>query len=151
MKDGSLLGASNSPHAPVIQGNPRGVAARPANYHKFAYRRQMILATPRADDIRRLWATQLGKPYDGTVMNDFLSDAFPGSRDWRLDETWFCSEGVMWAMEAGYFWGPPPVNWPKNRVSPTDLLLMLATDERWINKDTFWKPIPGLELEPWEQ
>jgi hypothetical protein len=147
MKDGTLLGASDSPAAPVIHGNPRGVASRPFDYQKFAYRRQMILATPRADDIRRLWTTQLGKPYDRSAFRGFSGDYFPGSRDWRLDETWFCSEGIVWAMETGYFWGPPPVSWPKNRVSPTDLLIMLINDERWINKDTFWDPIPGLVLD----
>lgn len=151
MRDGSLLGASNEPNSPVIHGNPCGVAARPADYHKFAYRRQMILATPRADDIRRLWATQLGKPYDDSVMYDLMSDVFPGNRDWRLDDTWFCSEGVLWAMEAGQFWGPHQLQWPKNRVSPTDLLMLLINDDRWINRETFWLPIPNLKMESWER
>jgi hypothetical protein len=148
LKDGNLLGANDDINAPVIHGNPRGVAVRPPNYQKFSYRRQAIIETDRADDIRRIWSTQLGKDYDGSSLWDMISDKFPGSRDWRLDSHWFCSEGIMWAMETGYFWGPPPILWPKNRVSPTDLLMMLCTDERWVNKDTFWQPIPGLALGP---
>ena len=56
----------------------------------------------------------------------------------------------MWAMEMGYFWGPPPLPWPKNRVSPTDILMMCLSDKRWLNKETFWNPIPGLVLGPGE-
>jgi hypothetical protein len=146
MKDGTLVGASDSPWSPYIHGNPRGVASRPMDYQKFAYRRQMVLETERADDIRRLWVSQLGKGYDGASLWDMVSDQFPGQRDWRLNDTWFCAEGVLWAMEMGYFWGPPPLPWPKNRVSPTDLLMLLLTDKRWLNRDTFWQPIPGLVL-----
>lgn len=151
LKDGNLLGANNDINAPVIHGNPRGVAIRPPDYQKFAYRRQAIIETDRADDIRRIWTTQLGKGYDNGTMWDMINDNFPGVRDWRLDDCWFCSEGVMWAMETGYFWGPPPILWPKDRVSPTDLLMLLATDKRWVNKDTFWQPIPGLVLGPDEK
>jgi hypothetical protein len=150
MKDGSLLGASYSPKAPYIHGNPCGVASRPFDYQQFKYRRQMILATERADDIRRIWSTQLGKGYDNGSLWDMIGDSFPGARDWRLNESWFCSEGVAWAMETGHFWGPHQLRWPKNRVSPTDLLLMCINDERWINRDTFWAPVPGLALGPGE-
>jgi hypothetical protein len=146
MKDGTLVGATNAPDSPYIHGNPRGVASRPMDYQKFAYRRLMILETERADDIRRLWVSQLGKDYDNGAIRNFVDDSFPGQRDWRLNDSWFCAEGVFWAMEAGYFWGPPPVLWPKNRVSPTDILMMCITDPRWLNRDTFWKPIPGLVL-----
>ena len=146
MKDGTMLGASDSPDAPFIHGNPRGVAQRPFDYQQFAYRRQAIIATPRGDDIRRMAVTQIGKPFDKSSLRDFASDAFPGKRDWRLDENWFCAELIFWSMEAAYFWGAPPVPWPKNRVSPTDILMMLLTDARWLNKETFWDPVPGLVL-----
>jgi hypothetical protein len=150
MKDGTLLGASNAPKCPHIHGNPRGVANRPPDYMAFAYRRQMVIATPRADDIRRLATTQLGKPFDNSGIRDFASDKFPGKRDWRLDECWFCAELAMWSMEMGYLWGTPPMPWPKNRVSPTDIIMMMLTDERWTNRDTFWDPIPDLKLGPGE-
>jgi hypothetical protein len=45
MKDGTLIGASDSPNAPCIHGNKRGVAQRPFDYQEFSYRRQMIIAT----------------------------------------------------------------------------------------------------------
>jgi hypothetical protein len=151
MKDGSLLGASNDPAAPFIHGNPSGVATRPPDYQLFAFRRQMILDTERADDIRRLAVTQLGKKYDNSAMWSFIDDKFPGVRDWRLNESWFCSELIMWAMEMGHYWGSPKaVMWPKNRVTPTDLLLMCIHDTRWVNRDTFWQPVPGLVLGPGE-
>ena len=148
MKDGTLLGASNDPASPHIHGNPMGVATRPFDYQAFAYRRQMVLATRRADDIRRLAVTQLGKGYDNSAMWSFMDDKFPGARDWRLNENWFCSELILWAMETGHFWGPKPISWPKNCCTPTDLLMMLINDDRWLNRDTFWLPIPGLVLGP---
>jgi hypothetical protein len=148
MKDGNLLGASNSPDAPFMHGNPRGVAIRPPDYQRFAYRRQMVLATERADDIRRMASTQLGKDFDNTGLRDFISDSFPGLRDWRLNESWFCAELVAWAMEMGGFWQPKILIWPRNRVSPTDLLLVCLMDDRWLNRTEFWKPIPGLVLGP---
>jgi hypothetical protein len=150
LKDGTLLGASNSPDAPFIHGNPCGVAQRPFDYQPFAYRRQMYIATERADDIRRIATTQLGKSFDNSALKDFMSDSFPGHRDWRLTDSWFCAELVMWAMEAGYMWdGALP--WPRNRVSPTDILMMMLGDERWFNKETFWQPVPGLVLGPGER
>ena len=151
LKDGSLLGASDSPNAPIIHGNPRGVATRPPNYQKFGYRRQMILTTKRADDIRRMASTQIGKDFDRTSLRDFISDAFPGQRDWRLNESWFCAELVVWAMEMGGFWDNKQLQWPRNRVSPTDILLVCLMDDRWVNRDEFWNPIEGLTREPDER
>ena len=150
VKDGTLIGASDNPKAPFIHGNPRGVAQRPVDYQEFAYRRDMVLATHRADDIRRIAVTQLGKDFDSSAIKDFVSDSFPGLRDWRLTDSWFCAELVIWAMETGGFWGAHRLLWPKNRVSPTDILLMCLTDDRWLNRDSFWLPIPGLELGPHE-
>jgi hypothetical protein len=151
LKDGTLLGASDSPNAPYIHGNPRGVATRPMDYQQFAYRRQMVIETERADDIRRIAVSQLGKSFDRTAIRDFINDSFPGYRDWRLNDSWFCAELIMWAMESGYMWGSPPIPWPKNRVSPTDILMMFVTDKRWLNRDTFWLPIPSLVLGPGER
>jgi len=150
MPDGNMLGASDNPKAPVIEGNPRGVAIRPQGYQKFAYRRRMILETDRADDIRAIARTQLGKGFDNSGLKDFLSDKFPGQRDWRLDEHWFCAELVMWALDVGGFWQPERMVWPRNRVSPTDVLVALLMDPRWINRETFWNPVPGLQLYPGE-
>ncbi len=153
MEDGSLLGASNSPGSPTIRGNPSGVALRPQNYLDpyggFAYRRRMVLATTRAHDIQQITLSQLGKPFDGNMIHDMVGDKFPGVRDWRLGDCWRCSELIAWGMETGNFWGGP-LSWPKNKLSPTDLCLVLLADRRWTNPDTFWLPIPGLPLGPKE-
>ncbi len=155
LENGSLVGASNSPDAPIVHGNPNGVAIRPANYQLFGYRRRMVLETPRATDIKNIWLSQVGKDFDKTFVWDFASDKWPGARDWRLTNSWVCAEGVTWSMETGGFWADDfpdgRLPWPKNRVSPTDLLLVLLTDQRWVNRDTFWQPIPGLILDPGER
>lgn len=154
MEDGNLLGASNSPLSPVISGNPAGVALRPPDYLDpyggFAYRRRMVLATSRAKDIRAITASQIGKPFDRNMVYDMLGDKFPGVRDWRLGDCWRCSELVAWGMETGNFWNGP-LNWPKNKLSPTDLCLVLLSDARWTNSSTFWDPVPGLTLGPRER
>ncbi len=150
LSDGNFLGASDSPDAPIIHGNPRGVAVRPHNYQLFGYRRRAILETPRARDIEQIALTQVGKGFDYAFVRDFISDKFPGARNWRLDDSWFCAELIAWALETGQFWGSQQLDWPKNRVSPTDVLLILVADPRWINKDEFWQPVPGLILDPGE-
>lgn len=150
LEDGNLLGASDFPTAPVIKGNPRGVAIRPPNYQRFGYRRCMILATHRADDIRAIACTQIGKKFDNGALRGFISDKFPGERDWRLDDCWFCGELVAFALEVGGFWTRPLI-WPRNRVSPTDLILVLLMDERFINADRFWAPVPGLKMDEGER
>lgn len=149
LEDGNLLGASHNPAAPTVaaypRSNPCGVAVRPPEYQRFRYRRQMVISTHHADDVRAIALTQLGKDFDGGSLKEFISDKFPGNRDWRLDNHWFCAELVAFCLEvADVFNGPLP--WPKNRVSPTDLLLLFLTDQRWVNRDTFWMPIPGLML-----
>ncbi len=147
LEDGNMLGASDNFDAPVIKGNPRGVAVRPPDYQPFSYRRRVILKTERADDIRNIALTQVGKDFDNSGLKDFIGSSFPGMRDWRLDNSWWCSELVTWAMEAGGFWQPRMLMWPKNRVTPTDLLLVLLMDDRWINREAFWLPVPGLKLD----
>ena len=154
LEDGNLLGASNNPVAPTVDqyplSNAAGVAVRPPCYQAFRYRRQMVIVTPRAADVRLLALTQLGKGFDNGSLKEFISDSFPGERDWRLDDHWFCAELVVWAMEAANIFDGD-ISWPKNRVSPTDILLLMLTDRRWVNKATFWQPIPGLTLGPNEK
>ena len=150
LEDGSLLGASDSANSPVIAGNPRGVAIRPPNYQQFGIRRRMILKTPKADAITAIWLSQLGKPFDHSALREFLSSSFPGERDWRNTGKWFCAEGLVWSEEQSGYWAPRPLLWPKTRVSPTDMLLLHLFDPNWINSETFWQPVPGLQLDPGE-
>lgn len=152
LPDGNCLGASDQgPNSPCIKGNPQGVAIRPPNYQTFGYRRDMILKTDLADAIITHTLMQLGKPFDSSALWDFLADDFPGERDWKDPDSWFCAELKAATMDMGGLFGPRKLMWPKNRVSPTDLLLLLMFDERWINRDSFWAPIEKLTLDPGEK
>src|SRR4051794_37827194 len=70
LPDGNLLGASDSPHAPVIEGNPNRVAIRPPDYQSFAIRRVAILHTPPLMDKRFYEGlrSELGEPFDTSTM-----------------------------------------------------------------------------------
>lgn len=145
--DGSLLGASDQGHdSPVIKGNSCGVAIRPPDYQPFGYRRRMTIVTDKAESVLAAAYSQLGKAFDSEALHDFLGDEFPGIRDWRDPDKWFCAELVAWAFETGGYWIPSTLQWPKNRVSPTDMLLVLQFDANWVNRDVFWEPVPGLKL-----
>lgn len=155
LADGTLLGASDSPNAPVIRGNPGGVAIRPFDYQEFGLRRQMILRTDYADKITEFCLAQVGKPFDSSALWNFLSPSLPGVRDWRDPAIWYCSEMFVCAVEnSGYFFhilGKNKLPWPKDRASPTDFLMIFMLDENWVNRDTFWQQIPGLKLDKWER
>jgi hypothetical protein len=139
LPDGTLLGASDSPKAPVVSGNPRGVAIRPADYEDYGAKYRMVIKTTKADAIFAAAKSQLGKPFDNSALKGFLSDALPGRRDWGATDAWFCSELAVWAFLTGRYWEPIPGIWPKNRVSPSDMLLIFLFDPNWINRETFWE------------
>jgi hypothetical protein len=149
LPDGNMLGASDSPDAPVVSGNSHGVAIRPSNYQEFATRRRMIIETAKADAITAAAVLQLGKPFDGDALYAFLGSADPLTfdRDWRDPGKWFCAELVAAAFETGGHWLPEPLVWPLTRVSPTDLLLMFLWDRGFVNRREFWQPVPGLVLD----
>jgi hypothetical protein len=46
------------------------------------------------------------------------------ARDWRSQDSWFCSEFCAWALESGGFF-PYSLVAAKNRITPGDLLLLL--------------------------
>lgn len=151
LEDGNLLGASNNPDAPIVAGNPRGVAIRPPDYQSFGIRRQMILLTPRADAILDFAKAQVGKPFDSGALSPkvFLADPFyraiEGDRDWRDPDMWFCMELVICAFEAGGYWGGKvPIK--KNRVTPGDGYMIFMMDPNFINKYVFFDPIPSLKM-----
>jgi hypothetical protein len=156
MPDSNLLGASNSPDAPVIEGNPSGVAIRPFDYQQFYVRRLAKLEVPRDAKLKaaevesnfsQLLRSQLGKPFDSSAMHAMFGDAMMLERDWTEAKAWFCSELMIWALHnAGFF--PYELMVPKTRVSPADSLLILGP--YITNPDEFWQPIPGLTLGPKE-
>lgn len=144
LPNGNALGASDSPDAPVVEGNKHGVAIRPPNYQVFGIRRQAVIVTPFADAIIAKVMTQLGKPFDGDALHTFLDDRV-FDRSWRNPTSWFCSELFAWAFEAAGYWAPQELLWPKSRVSPTDLLMMFMFDPAFVNKKSFWDQIEKLE------
>jgi hypothetical protein len=149
LPNGNLLGSSDQgANSPCIEGNPKGVAIRPPNYQVWGVRRRMIIRTDKADAIIDAAMSQLGKPFDKDAMYQFIGK-WP-TRDWRDSGKWFCAELCTWATEQGGYWNEKLI-WPKNRVSPTDYLLIFLVDPNFINVDTFWHQIPGLKLDPGER
>lgn len=156
LEDGNLLGASDQgPLSPCIEGSPLGVAIRPPNYQLFGMRRQMVLKTDKADAIIAFAKMQLGKPFDKSALYRFLLPTTPGTRDWRDPTSWYCAEYVIRAIESsGYFvpiLGKVQIPLPMDHISPADLLEILLMDPNWVNRDTFWQPILGLTLDPYER
>jgi hypothetical protein len=127
MPDGTLLGAH-------IDG---GVQARPAGYDKTKMTRELIVelsfgnfvdivGSGRQDAIDRMedafytfLRAQLGKPYDVSAIAGLALD-----RDWRLADSWFCSELVAAALEQCDYL--PKLSAADNHISPRDLLLVLS-------------------------
>lgn len=149
--DEGVLDATDSPDAPILhttpEGNPRGVALRPHDYQEWGTRRRMVLRTDKADAIIAVAMSQLGKPFDSSAVSfrSFIdTDSFPRAKDWRDPSAWFCAEFVVWAEECGDFWDHPLI-YPKQRISPIDLLMIHIADQRFINRRIFWEPVPGLE------
>jgi hypothetical protein len=150
LDDGNLLGSSDNPTAPVIEGNARGVAIRPFDYQKFAVRRdvRMNVTEIQKQTFHDFCIAQLGQPFDTEVMRPrvFISPNFH-NRDWRKSGKWYCAELMARATEEAKL-----LDWPipgiKNRVTAADLLLLLAP---LYDFNQCFKPIPGLQLEPWEE
>lgn len=152
----ACLGASNNPNGPIISGNPRGVAIRPADYQSFGIRRRMVLTTERADAILEWAKGQIGKPFDSGALSPkvFLSDPFYGeveSRNWRDPDKWFCAEYVICAFENGGYWGPGvKVPIKKNRVTPADNTMVFMMDLNLVNRTTWLDPVPEIAMGPYE-
>jgi uncharacterized protein YycO len=105
LPDGKLLGARSE----------GGVQIRPANYENFTKLAQYQIEAPQA--VLDYAQQQIGKPYD---MRSIIN--FGLHRDWREDDSWFCSELVAASFEHGGF---PLLNIEESvsRVSPRDITL----------------------------
>ena len=111
LPDGRLLGAR-------ISG---GVQIREPGYEKFAATRRMAIETDLANDIYANLYSQIGKPYDWRAIIAFGL----GDRDWREEDSWFCSELQIWAVEkAGFF--SRQLDIPTDRLSPRDQWLLFC-------------------------
>jgi hypothetical protein len=117
LADGSLLGAH-------IDG---GVQIRPAGYDKATMTRELIVRLEVAANTAPLAETlffdflqaQVGKPYDVTAIAGLALD-----RNWREDDSWFCSELMAAALETCSYL--PALSATDNHISPRDLLLVLS-------------------------
>jgi uncharacterized protein YycO len=117
LADGSLLGAH-------IDG---GVQIRPAGYDKATMTRELVVrlevsantSLPAETLFYDFLRAQVGKPYDVTAIAGLAFD-----RNWREDDSWFCSELMAAALETcGYL---PALSATDNHISPRDLLLVLS-------------------------
>lgn len=106
-----------------IGGQPPGFWDRPAHYEKWA--RQTIFTLPvtptQFDAYWRFSDAQLGKPYDSRG----LVESFIFGRDWRQDDSWFCSEIVAAALENAGILQRLPVGVTK--VNPGDCAFILTS------------------------
>ncbi len=104
-------------------GDAGGVLIRPFNPWPYLHPpRTVELDTDKELSIIAVGRTQIGKPFDNTALWDFLSDN-PGDRDWQDEQSWFCSEFIVWCfVKAGFF--PYPLVSAKNRITPGDSLML---------------------------
>jgi hypothetical protein len=149
LPDQSLLGASCSPTAPVLEGNARGVAVRPGGYQKFGVRRRAYVRTDRADAIIALARAQIGKPFDHEALSPrhiFSDNLKHGHRNWRNPDKWYCAELCMWCCEQGGLW-PFDLVILKDRVTANDMLCYLNP---LMDVVRFMMPIPDIDRFPGE-
>ena len=118
-----LLGASDSPEAICLKGNPRGVAVRPYAYQKFGRRHQAIIRTPLAPFILAKLESQLGKPFDQRAMYAIFAP-WLRERVWYDPAHWYCAELVLWAFQGASFF-PYEIAIERNLVTPEDLVLIM--------------------------
>lgn len=118
LPDGSLLGARSD----KILGIPPGVQVRPSTYANFTSKQIVALpcADHQAEAAYEFAHEQIGKPYDATAIL-----AFAIGRDWRSDDSWFCSELAAAAIEmCGII--PYKLAVTENKVTPGDLFLICS-------------------------
>ena len=118
LPDGSELGSRDD----VIQGIPAGVQIRPPNYEPW--RRTLSVTLPATEDqCAQFWAwlhSQIGKPYDQVGILGFAAD-----RNWREEDSWFCSEIQTAALEK-CDWFSHLLAVTESKITPGDLLLLIS-------------------------
>jgi uncharacterized protein YycO len=112
LESGMLLGARSD----FVGGEPPGVRVRPQGYEKWDLQVVMTMAVnPRLEELYYEFLNkQLGKPYDKTAIWGFAA-----GRDWREDDSWFCSELCASGLEETTVL--PVLYTPRNKVTPAAL------------------------------
>jgi hypothetical protein len=117
MPSGALLGSrSDGPG-----GTPKGVYARPAAYEPWKLVVQINVPCTKTQE-KKFYAflrAQVGKPYDHTAIF-----AFAVNRNWRDDDSWFCSELITAAMEKAKI--VPELYLAANKVTPVACALVAS-------------------------
>lgn len=95
---------------------PEGVRLRPLDYTKPHKECRVVVRVTPNDKIKVLeWLQQqLGKPYDLTALIGILAN----NRDWKEDDSWFCSELIAAAFVSI---GMELIRDDVSRVTPGDL------------------------------
>lgn len=115
--DGILYGA----RADKVGGREVGVWPRPPGYEKWKYTLtlELMVSQPKYSVWRQFLLDQKGKPYDKPAIWGF---AF--GRNWREDDSWFCSELQMAALEAAGI--SPRLLVASNKITPNALVGVAA-------------------------
>ncbi len=118
LPSGELLGARSDRIGHVAAG----VQIRPPFYERWKER--VVIAVrgisyAQEQKFYQFLYAQLGKPYDSTAIWGFVS-----GRDWRAQDSWFCSELQTAALEAIEFL--PLLYTPRNKVTPAALATVLS-------------------------
>lgn len=110
LPDGTLLGSQWK------EKDGNGVQIRQPNYEKFSRTERYTVDVPivKYTNIMAWAKSQVGKPYDSTAIFGILAH-----RDWKEDDSWFCSEFVAAAFEQA---GLHLVNEKLNRITPQTLI-----------------------------
>lgn len=113
MPDGTLLGAHYD----------GGVQERKRGYDAAIMKHELYVPITTAADqeaaFYKFLKSQVGKPYDLEAIAAIVIQ-----RDWREQDSWFCSELVAAALEyCGFF---PPLAADVAKVTPRDLLLIVS-------------------------
>lgn len=117
MPDGRLMGARSD----WIGFIPPGVEIRPSFYEPWKERVVMVLEVSHEQEAAfwRFGFAQLGKPYDHSAIWGFAT-----GRDWREDDSWFCSECWTGALEVAHVF--PDLYTPRNKVMPGTLAALYS-------------------------
>lgn len=117
LPDGSLLGSRSD----RICGIEPGVRIRPAFYE--VWRSRVVIELPCGYDQERAYYgflhRQIGKPYDHTAIWGFAA-----GRNWREDDSWFCSELQASALERAVL--REPLYLAANKITPVALALVVS-------------------------
>lgn len=117
LPSGRLLGS----RADKVGGANRGVHIRAADYEPFNPRVLFRVETEQ-EKVSSYWDFlfgQLGKPYDKPAIL-----GFGFGRNWREDDSWFCSELIARALEVSHVL--PELFAPANKITPQNLATALS-------------------------